>query len=173
MKRKRPTCHRLVVDVGFGLTCEDLGSLNFPKLYEDPKAKGIATVMAVSPTQKFNGTGSDITIPESQWSETSFSLKITLSHQVVQKVLTFICLGHFLFFAAVMFDWDSVPDDIANYVAVEQLSDDEPEPLLDSKDSSTSIARFELQSANLCRYPVKCHHFEKALYVINNVYVDV
>ena len=48
-----------------------------------------------------------------------------------------------------MFDWDSVPDDIANYVAVEQLSDDEPnEPLLE--DSSTSIARFELQSANLC-----------------------
>eukprot|EP00434_Breviolum_minutum_P028987 symbB.v1.2.025645.t1/scaffold2504.1/size77551/2 len=39
-----------------------------------------------------------------------------------------------------MFDWDSVPDDIANYVAVEQLSDDEPnEPLLE--DSSTSIAR--------------------------------
>ena len=52
----------------------------------------------------------------------------------------------------VMFDWDSVPDDIANYVAVEQLSDDEPEPPLDSKDSATSIARFELQSANLCKY---------------------
>ena len=68
-----------------------------------------------------------------------------------------------------MFDWDSVPDDIANYVAVEQLSDDEPEPLLDSKDSSTSIARFEFQSANLCRYRLSASISKKH----DIVYVDV
>lgn len=57
-----------------------------------------------------------------------------------------------IFFGGVMFDWDSVPDDIANYVAVEQLSDDEPnEP--DSKDSSTSIARFELQFCKFVQIP--------------------
>ena len=76
--------NRIVVDGGFDLTCEELSQK--PQLYEDPKVKGIATVMAVSPTRIFNGTGSDITILE-WWSEISFSLKITLRQVIL--VLTF------------------------------------------------------------------------------------
>ena len=54
-----------------------------------------------------------------------------------------------------MFDWDAVPDDIANYVAVERLSSDEE--LQEDRESPEKLG-----TARNCRYGSHLRRREKS-----------